>query len=186
MRVFLGIDLGSTTTKAVVLDEAGAIIGRGITNSRSNYDVAAKIVREEAFVRTRFALLWSAAAMPPLSAPESGGMAAALHKLELDFRRKQYLEHLDALHAQMMQTAELPRHRAYAHDLKWRLDEIATRMREKAAAHYAPGAARKSDFFRDIAGADFVHAERNWPSRRGSRSSCSAGFTTRRFSRWRR
>ena len=57
MRVFLGIDLGSTTTKAVVLDDCGNVVGRGITNSRSNYDVAAKIVREEAFVRTRFSLL---------------------------------------------------------------------------------------------------------------------------------
>lgn len=36
MNVFLGIDLGSTTTKAVLLDEAGQILGRGITNSRSN------------------------------------------------------------------------------------------------------------------------------------------------------
>jgi benzoyl-CoA reductase subunit A len=44
--VFVGIDLGSTTTKAVVLDAHGQTIGRGITNSRSNYDVAAQIVRE--------------------------------------------------------------------------------------------------------------------------------------------
>ena len=40
MRTFIGIDLGSTTTKAVLMDENGAVLGRGITNSRSNYDTA--------------------------------------------------------------------------------------------------------------------------------------------------
>ena len=57
MKCFVGIDLGSTTTKAVVLDENGAILGRGITNSRSNYDLAAKVAREEAFITARFGLL---------------------------------------------------------------------------------------------------------------------------------
>ena len=42
MKTFVGIDLGSTTTKAVVLDENSEVIGRGITNSRSNYSTAAR------------------------------------------------------------------------------------------------------------------------------------------------
>ena len=50
LDVFVGIDLGSTTTKAVVLDRDGSALGRGITNSRSNYDVACAIARQEAFV----------------------------------------------------------------------------------------------------------------------------------------
>ena len=54
MRCFIGIDLGSTTTKAVVLDEQQTVIGRGITNSRSNYDTAAKIAKQEALVNARF------------------------------------------------------------------------------------------------------------------------------------
>src|SRR6266508_2391705 len=57
MNCFVGIDLGSTTTKAVVLDESGRMLGRGITNSRSNYDLAAELARTEAFVSARFALL---------------------------------------------------------------------------------------------------------------------------------
>jgi len=40
MKTFVGIDLGSTTTKAVLMDEDEKILGRGITNSRSNYDTA--------------------------------------------------------------------------------------------------------------------------------------------------
>jgi len=36
-----------TTTKAVVIDEQQNILGRGITNSRSNYDTAAAIAKQE-------------------------------------------------------------------------------------------------------------------------------------------
>ena len=50
MRCFIGIDLGSTTTKAVVLGDDARILGRGITNSRSNYDVACKIALDEALI----------------------------------------------------------------------------------------------------------------------------------------
>ena len=56
MRCFIGIDLGSTTTKAVVIDEHQNILGRGITNSRSNYDTAAAIAKQEALVNSRFHL----------------------------------------------------------------------------------------------------------------------------------
>jgi benzoyl-CoA reductase subunit A len=42
MKTFVGIDLGSTTTKAVLLDENCDVIGRGITASRSNYATAAR------------------------------------------------------------------------------------------------------------------------------------------------
>ena len=55
MKCFVGVDLGSTTTKAVILDENQKILGRGITNSRSNYDLAAKVAREEAFITARLA-----------------------------------------------------------------------------------------------------------------------------------
>src|SRR5208283_45440 len=56
MKTFVGIDLGSTTTKAVLLDENCDVIGRGITNSRSNYSTAARVASEEARVDGRFTL----------------------------------------------------------------------------------------------------------------------------------
>jgi len=62
MRTVIGIDLGSTTTKAVVLAEDGRMLGRGITNTRSNYDVACAIAKSEAFVTSRFALFREEAA----------------------------------------------------------------------------------------------------------------------------
>ena len=52
MKTFVGIDLGSTTTKAILLDENSHVIGRGITNSRSNYGTAARVASEEARVVT--------------------------------------------------------------------------------------------------------------------------------------
>jgi benzoyl-CoA reductase subunit A len=133
VKVYVGIDLGSTTTKAVVLDDNGDVIGRGITNSRSNYDVAAQIVREEAFVRTRFALL---------------ERRIKIAELERDFKRQQYLEQLDRLREAMFMIAGGPKHAAHKHELQWRLDEICMRMREPAAP--------KSDFFRDIATGEFM------------------------------
>jgi len=56
MRSFIGIDLGSTTTKAVLMEENGTVLGRGITNSRSNYDTACAVAKVEAVVNTRFTL----------------------------------------------------------------------------------------------------------------------------------
>ena len=56
MRTYIGIDLGSTTTKAVLMDENRTVLGRGITNSRSNYDVAAKVSKQEAKISARFTL----------------------------------------------------------------------------------------------------------------------------------
>ena len=46
MKVYTGIDLGSTTTKAVILDEGGEVLGRGITNSRSYYDLVFPLYQE--------------------------------------------------------------------------------------------------------------------------------------------
>jgi benzoyl-CoA reductase subunit A len=147
MDVFVGIDLGSTTTKAVVLDGDGNVIGRGITNSRSNYEAAAKIVREEAFVRTRFTLLERAVTVE----------RELLSTLERNFRMHQHLEQLQQLRKTMMKVVRLPRHKEYAFELAERIGDICDRMEKLALVHFAPGASRKSDFFRDLAAADYMH-----------------------------
>jgi benzoyl-CoA reductase subunit A len=91
MRCFIGIDLGSTTTKAVVIDENQNIIGRGITNSRSNYDTAAAVAKTEALIN---------GPLPPVppGAGDSGALNGSLDgfigQLERDFRAEQYLEQL--------------------------------------------------------------------------------------------
>ena len=82
MRCFIGIDLGSTTTKAVVMDEQQNVIGRGITNSRSNYDTAAAVAKEEALLNSRFYLFRHAAGSGALN----GALDAFIEQLERDFR----------------------------------------------------------------------------------------------------
>src|SRR3974390_2546538 len=94
MKTFVGIDLGSTTTKAVLLDESSLVIGRGITNSRSNYSTAARVAGQEARVDGRFTLFRRALT-------EAGGLGSRLDEflsaLERALRLEQYLEELAAL-----------------------------------------------------------------------------------------
>jgi len=57
VSVYLGVDLGSTTTKAVILDRDEKILGRGITNTRSDYQVATAVAETEARINARFTIL---------------------------------------------------------------------------------------------------------------------------------
>lgn len=91
MRCFIGIDLGSTTTKAVVVDENQNILGRGITNSRSNYDTAAAIAKQEALVNSRFYLFRQALGD---TRALNGSLDGFLAQLKRDFRAEQYMEQL--------------------------------------------------------------------------------------------
>ena len=147
MQIFIGIDLGSTTTKAVVLDADGGVIGRGITNSRSNYDIAAQIVREEALVRTRFTLVERYLDSP----------GVVISSLERNLKLQQHLELLARLREAMSMLAGGPKHRGHAAELQKRLDVIGDEMERRALEQFAPKANRKSDFFRDLAAADYMH-----------------------------
>ncbi len=152
--VYVGIDLGSTTTKAIVLTEAGAIIGRGITNSRSNYDVACEIAREEAFIQARLALLREALESNPAV---SHVQKSFLSDLVRNFRMQQHLERLDVLERVLREEAEAPRRREHKKELDAVLEKILGALRERAVAHFGPLATRKSDFFRDLAAADYMN-----------------------------
>ena len=154
MRVFVGIDLGSTTTKAVVLDENEQVLGRGITNSRSNYDVACAVVRQEAMVRARFGLTDERIRR---SSTLSALGPKFLEALERNLRRQQHLAQLDRLRVAMHGGAGSPRHRHYRAELDAVIDGIADTMVARAADHFREGVTRKSDFFRDLAQGDFMH-----------------------------
>jgi benzoyl-CoA reductase subunit A len=164
MRIYVGIDLGSTTTKAVVLDADEQIIGRGITNSRSNYDVAAAVVREEAFVGTRFKLTEERMRRDEKLSSLGNAFIPAL---ERNFRRQQHLDQLGRLRAAMHQAAGVPRHRDYAAELRELVDKITDRMEELARAHFKADAERKSDFFRDLAAGDFMALAEEWSDPKG-------------------
>jgi benzoyl-CoA reductase subunit A len=153
MRCFIGIDLGSTTTKAVVIDEDRNVLGRGITNSRSNYDTAAAIAKQEALVNSRFHLFRQALGS---TRALNGDLDGFLGQLERDFRSEQYLEQLGDLEAtcrRSLATAKFGDATAAVGDA---LTEVFRRLSAEAPALFAPGAKRKSDFFRDIAGSQYL------------------------------
>ncbi len=150
MRCFIGIDLGSTTTKAVVIDEQQNIIGRGITNSRSNYDTAAAVAKTEALINGRFHLFRGALQQ---SGALNGSLENFIGQLERDFRAEQYLEQLVDLEATCRRNLA---HSNFAGPVAEALDEVFKRLTVEAPALFAPGARRKSDFFRDIAGSQYL------------------------------
>jgi len=149
MNCFTGIDLGSTTTKAVILDEQGEILGRGITNSRSNYDLAARVAREEALITARFGLLRQRV--------EAAAGAVELDRLLKAFRLSQTL-------AQLHRTRELIEEevrRSVADHLKTAalgvVESIFVTMGEEEEAWFAAeDPPPRSDFFRDAAGSAYM------------------------------
>ncbi|MEW5981287.1 MAG: BadF/BadG/BcrA/BcrD ATPase family protein [Acidobacteriota bacterium] len=151
MRYTVGIDLGSTTTKAVVLGEDAGILGRGITNSRSNYDVACAVALSEALANARFSRIDGELERAGLDAATRSHL---LTELERRFRAAQYRSQLRVLDRQLRQFVGIlltapPAAKA-----------AVTRMVERMAAEvdglFTRRARRKSDFFRDLAGSRYM------------------------------
>ncbi len=153
MRCFIGIDLGSTTTKAVVIDENRNLLGRGITNSRSNYDTAAAIAKQEALVNSRFHLLRKA--LEPASGL-NGKLDDFLAQLERDFRLEQFIEQLEDLAETCARNLETARFGDLTKPVGVALEEVFRQLRLESPSLFAPGAERRSDFFRDIAGSRYL------------------------------
>ena len=149
MRISVGIDLGSTTTKAVVLADDGKVLGRGITNSRSNYKIACDVALSEALIHARFALVDEGLSDAGLHA---SGRDALLRDLELAFREEQYRGHLGAFREIILAQAE-----GRDPDIHEAVAWIVGRMESETSTLFAEGANRRSDFFRDLAGARYMH-----------------------------
>ena len=151
MNYTVGIDLGSTTTKAVVLGEDASVLGRGITNSRSNYEVACQVALGEALINTRFALI---ARELGRVEPDANRLRIRLTRLERGFRAEQYRSQLRVLAKELDRFAA--RQLAGAAGLRASVDRILTRMEEEVDSLYEEGARRRSDFFRDLAGSRYM------------------------------
>ena len=151
---YIGIDLGSTTTKAVFLDENENILGRGITNSRSNYELACQVAREEAEINTRFSLLKS-----KLEASKEIGMHCAdlMENLSAQYALSQHLKQLESLKFICVETVN-----DWNHDQEKKplfieaLEEIFVSMVSQAHNDFIAGSDTKSDFFRDLATSQFL------------------------------
>ncbi|HSF14722.1 MAG TPA: BadF/BadG/BcrA/BcrD ATPase family protein [Vicinamibacteria bacterium] len=154
MNFVVGIDLGSTTTKAVILDESARTLGRGITNSRSNYDAACEIALAEALINARFSRIASELEGTGMTADEQ---EKCLSELEGRFRYQQFLGQLRVLREEIARVLSALDHGA---DYAPVAERILGAIEKEAAALFTEGATRKSDFFRDLAGSAYLrHAE---------------------------
>lgn len=152
MKVTIGIDLGSTTTKAVVLDEGQHVVGRGITNSRSNYDVACNVARNEALSNVRFTLCSRALPLAGLNDTQQGPF---LEALERAFRMAQHMAALEVLEEQVEHEI-VPVERFFrGAELRVTVREILGAMRQAAPMLFGPGTGRRSEFFRDLASSHY-------------------------------
>jgi len=149
MNCYVGIDLGSTTTKALILDDEGNVLGRGITNSRSNYDLASKVARTEAYVTARFGLLRHEV--------QRRLGADALERLLRAFRLEQtllQLQRLEGLICREIDVNVAPKLQDASFTV---MEELFGRIRAEEESRFASDDPEvRSDFFRDLAGSSYM------------------------------
>ena len=146
-KYFLGIDLGSTTSKAVIINDKDEIIGRGITNTRANYKVAADIAQEEAIYDARFTLLTNKLKDDIESKPE---FKKYMDDIRSVFKYRQFKRRMDKLEKKLKETVQ-----NYTYENK---DEIAKDLnkiieviRPKIKNEFInEDLGSKNQFFRDI------------------------------------
>jgi len=148
MECFIGIDLGSTTTKAVLMDADFQVLGQGITNSRSNYATAAAVAKQEARIGARLTLFRRGLG----DAVAGENLGELMEDLELNIRLEQFLEQLEDLRATCAGHI-----REGQEGVLEALTEVFERITAEAPDMFRRGAKRRSDFFRDIAGSRVMH-----------------------------
>ena len=146
-KYYLGIDLGSTTSKAVIINEKDEIVGRGITNTRANYKVAADIAKEQAIYDARFNLIEKRTGSSISAKPEFNKY---MHDLRSVFQYCQFKRRMDSLEQTLMETAN-----GFAYNKKTqiieRLHDIINVIRPQMKHEFVnEGLGSKNQFFRDI------------------------------------
>ncbi len=146
-KYYLGIDLGSTTSKAVIIDENDEILGRGITNTRANYKVAADIAKEEAIYDARFTLLSNAIRKDMDQKPE---FKKYMEDIRSVFQYRQFKRRMDSLEQLLKQTVsefEYENKDAIASELNKIIETIRPQIRKEFLIE---NLGSKNQFFRDI------------------------------------
>jgi len=149
-KYYLGVDLGSTTSKAVIINEQDEIIGRGITNTRANYKIAADIARLEATFDARFNLLRKKLDDEIKARPEN---QIYIEDLKAIFQYLQFKKRLESLHDKLKKTVKT----TFAEKINGRLseyvEEIVTKIEPLIRDEFLNGnLGAKSQFFRDVIG----------------------------------
>ncbi len=147
-KYFLGIDLGSTTSKAIIIDDNDRIIGRGITNTRANYTVATEIARLEAIYNARFSLLKMKLEDEIESKPE---YKRYIKDVESIFQYLQFKRRLDRLNVQFRDTIDSTFSGEKKDKISGFVDRIVKEIGPAVLNEYLTGnLGQKNQFFRDI------------------------------------
>ena len=140
--------MGSTTSKAIIIDEKDEIVGRGITNTRANYSVAVEIARIEAIFNARFYLLKKHLEDEISSRPE---FRKYIEDIESAFQYLQFKKRNDAFyHALLVSAGE-----SFTDGIKNKvirsLKQVFQTITPKLKTEFIDGnLARSNQFFRDI------------------------------------
>ncbi|HEX5624944.1 MAG TPA: BadF/BadG/BcrA/BcrD ATPase family protein, partial [Saprospiraceae bacterium] len=146
-KYFLGIDLGSTTSKAIIIDDRERIVGRGITNTRANYKVAADIARQEAEYDGRFNLLRTRIA-PEIN--QNPVVARYLQDIRKVFQYVQFRQRMRRLEDTLMLTLR-GFNRPDGAALEAALQKILSAIEPRIKEGFIDGElSRQNQFFRDI------------------------------------
>ncbi len=161
MKVFLGIDLGSTTSKAVLVDSNGEIIGRGITNTRSNYTAAARIAQVEAEFNSRFTLLGR-------KLKNDGGDGFQWDELLTDLENRFYYLQFQARFGQLLEAMTAEAGKITQTELKERilkeLPGATEKVHERVKEFFLSGSvSTTSQFFRDLFSSTYMKAIESSP-----------------------
>jgi benzoyl-CoA reductase subunit A len=158
MKCFIGIDLGSTTSKAIFMDEDENFLGRGIINSRSNYHLACQIAQEEAENHSRFAIL----ERKIKESPHGKKIASSLMPwIRSKYKLSEHNAQLKALHEICLKDLDTWKDLLAASLYRGIVEKILHQMEKEAVSLFQSGTNLKSDFFRDIATSQFMDYAQN-------------------------
>jgi|TARA_Y100000031_G_C8247601_1_gene398888 benzoyl-CoA reductase subunit A len=147
-RFYLGVDLGSTTSKAIIINEKDEIIGRGITNTRANYRVAVEIAKLEAIFNARFHLLKKQLEGEINQNPK---FKKYVDEIEAAFQYLQFKKRSDIFYSALLETAK----QSFSDEVKDKIikhiDNIFNEISPKLKSEFIDGdLATSNQFFRDI------------------------------------
>lgn len=149
MKSYLGIDLGSTTSKAIIIDENDNILGRGITNTRANYEVAAELAKQQAIYNARFHFLKERLGK---SINQKQEYKRYLKDLENAFLYLQFKDRLDTLESEMKKVAKeySKNHNSNIEYVELVSDIFKNITPELKEDYLTQNLGTKNQFFRDI------------------------------------
>ena len=147
-RFYLGVDLGSTTSKAIIINEKDEIVGRGITNTRANYRVAVEIAKLEAIFNARFYLLKKQLEDEIKQHPE---FKKYIDDIESLFQYLQFKRRSDIFHAALLETANQSFNDGLKDKVIQHVENIFTKINPMLKLEFVDGdLANSNQFFRDI------------------------------------